>query len=101
MPFFVHGDVVVWLVLLAWGGSLGGVYTTALTMLGRAFQTDQLSAANAAASMAFEIGAMSGPLLAGLGMRLWDPNGLLGVVGLAGAGLVCAGLFPTGTVRRA
>jgi hypothetical protein len=100
MPWALDGGVLAWLILLVWGGSLGGVYTTALTMLGRSFKTEQLSGANAAFAMAFEIGAVSGPLLVGLGMRLWDPNGMLIVIGFAGASLVWAGLGASGAWRR-
>jgi hypothetical protein len=100
MPWALDGGVLAWLILLVWGGSLGGVYTTALTMLGRSFKTEQLSGANAAFAMAFEIGAISGPLMAGLGMYLWDPNGMLVVIGIAGASLVWAGLRASGAWRR-
>jgi hypothetical protein len=34
--------------------------------------------AGSAQSLAFEIGAVSGPLLAGLGMRIWNPHGISG-----------------------
>ena len=99
MPLALDGGVLAWLILLIWGGSLGGVYTTALTMLGRTFKTEELSGGNAAFAMAFEIGAISGPLLAGLGMRLWDPNGMLVVIGLSGAGIIWAGLRAGGARR--
>lgn len=99
MPLVVHEAGLVWLILLIWGGTLAGIYTTALTMLGRVFETGQLSAANAAASVAFEIGAISGPLLAGFGMGLWNPHGMLVVIGMAGAGLIWVALRPIARVK--
>jgi predicted MFS family arabinose efflux permease len=79
-------------MLAIWGGSLGAVYTAALTMLGRIFATEQLTGASSAQSLAFEIGAVSGPLLAGIGMRAWNPDGMLIVIGAAGIFLACYGL---------
>jgi hypothetical protein len=40
--------------------------------------------ASSAQSLAFEIGAVSGPFLAGIGMRAWNPDGMLIVIGAAG-----------------
>jgi len=100
MPLVAREGALGWLILLIWGGSLGGVYTSAMTMLGRAFKTEQLSGASSAFNLAFEIGAVSGPLLAGLGMRIWNPHGMLVVIGAAGVGLACFGLRPFGAMRR-
>jgi hypothetical protein len=72
--------------------ALGAVYTTALTMLGRTFTTEQLTGASSAQSLAFEIGAVSGPLLAGIGMRVWNPDGMLIVIGAAGMVLAYYGI---------
>lgn len=78
---------MAWLSLLVWGGFLGGLYTTELTMLGRAFGVDELSGASTAFSMAFNIGALSGPVVAGAAMQIWNPHGMLVVIGSAGAGV--------------
>lgn len=86
-PVIVHGGPLAWLFLLGWGGFLGGLYTTELTMLGRAFGVDQLSGASTAFTMAFNIGALSGPVVAGAAMHIWDPHGMLVVIGSAGAGV--------------
>ena len=91
LPFVVREGALAWPVLAIWGGSLGAVYTAALTMLGRIFATEQLTGASSAQSLAFEIGAVSGPLLAGIGMRIWNPNGMLTVIGAAGVFLACYG----------
>lgn len=100
IPLVVDRAALAWILLLVWGGTLGGVYTTALTMLGRAFDTEQLAAANAAATVAFEIGAISGPLLAGFAMGLWNPHGMLVVIGMAGAGLIWIALLPMARAVR-
>jgi len=86
-PFMVHDGPIAWICLLIWGGFLGGLYTTELTMLGRAFGVNELSGASTAFSMAFNIGALSGPVVAGAAMQIWNPHGMLAVIGGAGAGV--------------
>lgn len=88
VPFIVDKGVFAWLILLLWGGFLGGAFTASMTMLGRAFKTEQLSGANSAFSLALEVGGLIGPLLAGLAMWIWDPHGMLVVIGMAGVALV-------------
>jgi MFS family permease len=87
-PFIVHDSPITWLFLLVWGGFLGGLYTTEMTMLGRRFEVDELSGASAAFSMAFSLGALFGPIVAGVAMQIWDPHGMLLVIGYAGAGVI-------------
>jgi MFS family permease len=86
-PFIAHDGPLAWLALLIWGGFLGGLYTTELTMLGRAFGVTELSGASTAFSMAFNIGALGGPIIAGAAMQVWNPHGMLVVIGAAGAGV--------------
>ncbi len=99
LPFIVDKGILAWLILLLWGGFLGGAFTASMTMLGRAFKTEQLSGANSAFSLALEVGGLVGPLLAGLAMWFWNPHGMLVVIGVAGAGLVWVTLRSPG--RRA
>jgi hypothetical protein len=63
-----------------------------MTMLGRAFKTEQLSGANSAFTLGLEVGGLVGPLLAGLAMRIWDPHGMLVVIGAVAAGLAWVAL---------
>lgn len=85
LPFAIKAGPAVWVLLLLWGGFGGGIYTTALTMLGRAFAKEQLPSANTAFTMVWEVGAFAGPLLAGGAMWVWNPHGML-LIGM-GAGL--------------
>lgn len=87
LPFVVHDNIVAWLFLLIWGGFLGGLYTAEMTMIGRSFEMNELSGASAAFSMAFNIGALTGPIIAGVAIQIWDPHGMLVVIGAAGAGI--------------
>ncbi len=78
---------LLWPGLVIWGGVCFGTYTLALTMLGDRFPAASLASANAAFVAVFEVGGLSGPVLAGAGMDLFGDRGFLIV--LAGA----AGLF--------
>lgn len=80
------GTWLVWPLLFAWGGVVMGVYTIGLCMLAERFDTATLSGANAAFVMLYSLGSMSGPVLGGGAMTLWDPHGML-VFG-AGASLL-------------
>ena len=80
------GTWLVWPLLFAWGGVVMGVYTIGLCMLAERFDTATLSRANAACGMLYSLGSMSGPVLGGGAMTLWDPHGML-VFG-AGASLL-------------
>jgi len=73
----------------ALGGVVLGFYAVGLTILGERVAPGQLAVANAAFLMAYETGAIGGPLLTGAAMDLWPAHGFIAV--LATAGLVFAG----------
>ena len=80
--------IVLPVILVLWGGFLGGAYTAALTLLGRVFTTDELSGANSAGSLAIELGGLVGPLLAGAAMQMTGPYGMIVITAGAGACLL-------------
>jgi MFS family permease len=85
-------EIAVWPLLLAWGASIGGMYTASLTGLGGRFPEADLPAASTAFTMVWEAGALSGPLIIGVAMREWDPHGLAVVTGVLGTGLALTSL---------
>jgi MFS family permease len=97
LPFALHAGPAVWILLLLWGGFGNGIYTTSLTMLGRAFAKEQLPSANTTFTLFWELGAFIGPLLGGAAMAVWNPHGMI-VVSVA-AGLLLVGLGVS-AVRR-
>lgn len=97
LPFAID-NLSVWVLLLLWGGFGNSIYTTALTMLGRAFTKEQLPSANTTFTMFWEFGAFVGPLLGGAAMWFWDPHGFIAVGVMGGLMLVALGLR---AVRRA
>ena len=62
--------------LAFWGGTMGGVYTVGLTIVGHRFQGPELAAANTGYVFMFGVGAIIGPTMAGL---VRDTTGELGL----------------------
>ena len=67
---------LLWPVLILLGISAGGVYTLAMILVGQRFRGVELVTANAAFGVLWGIGSLLGPLCAGLGMAVFDPDGL-------------------------
>jgi len=84
LPFYLMDPGLRWIVLFAWGGVMGGIYTCGLALVGQRFKKDELAGANATFIFTYEIGTFSGPIVGGFAMSLWDPNGLLAVTVAAG-----------------
>jgi MFS family permease len=72
----------LWPLLLLMGGTMGGLYTLSLALLGQAFRGPELGLANTAFFVAFEIGCMAGPALAGAGMQALGGTSLPWLVAL-------------------
>jgi MFS family permease len=93
LPFAIHaGGAAIWILLLLWGGFGNSIYTTALTMLGRAFTKEELPSANTTFTLFWELGAFIGPMIGGAAMWLWDPHGMIAVSVIAGMLLVMLGV---------
>ena len=67
------------------GAAGGGVYTLSLIIVGQRFQGAALVTANAAFGVLWGLGNLSGPLIAGVGMRISNPDGLPITLALATA----------------
>lgn len=95
LPLAVRGGApAIFLAALAWGGAAGGIYPVALAMAGTRFRGAEAVSANAALIIAYGIGSLIGPGLAGAAMDLWNPHGLLLFLALLFA------LFLAATLRQ-
>ena len=75
---FAH-DLGLWplcLLLFAWGGIVGALYTVGLAHLAGRFQGGELAGANAAFVMLYNVGLTSGPPILGLSLDLSTRWGL-------------------------
>lgn len=76
LPYVSH-DIWIFLpVLFFFGGTVTGLYTVGLTMLGDRFKGADLAAANSAFIMLYSVGALFSPPIAGFAIDLWNPAGL-------------------------
>ena len=95
VPAVVGTPVLLWPLLVLLGGLMGGLYTLSLTLVGERFQGADLTRANTAFVMTFQIGVITGPPYAGAVMHLLGvpvfplalllPLAFLGAALLAGA----------------
>lgn len=76
LPFAAADPLLLFAVLLLWGGIVAGFYTVGLALLGARYAGAELASANAAFVILYSVGSLAGPPLAGFGMDLADPHGL-------------------------
>jgi len=105
LPLVFHNTWLAWTLLMIWGGAGGGLYTLGLVRLGELFGPAQLGAATAAFVMTTHIGSIAGPIMAGIGMDLWNPDGFIVAMAVSAAGFVAFGTWrylsvPDSAVRR-
>ncbi|MEC9345792.1 MAG: MFS transporter [Pseudomonadota bacterium] len=75
MPFTMHDEYARMAVMLVWGGAATSLYALALAIQGERFSGAELVTGNAAFGVLYGLGALIGPLVAGTGMDLADPDG--------------------------
>ncbi len=78
VPLAAGSKLLLFAVLFVWGGIASGIYPVALGMAGDRFTGAELVALNAAIIIAYGIGSLIGPTIAGAAMDAWNPQGLLG-----------------------
>lgn len=92
LPWLLHGaagpwwtgpGLLLWSVIVLWGGAMGAVFTVGITLLGQRFRSVDLVAANAVFSLLFGIGGMAGPLMVGMSMDEFGPHGFVGSLFIA------------------
>src|SRR3546814_9501304 len=68
--------------MFIFGGAFSALYALGIVLLGERFTGVDLIFAGTVFNVMWSIGGMAGPPLAGLGMELWDPHGVIVVLGL-------------------
>jgi MFS family permease len=72
---FIRDTTGLMLLMFAWGGLSGGLYTIGLAHLGARFTGAALVSANAAFVFLYNVGLTAGPPIVGAGMDLVPPHG--------------------------
>jgi len=85
MPIVYSSPISLGIVLFFWGGGAWAIYGVALTMLGDRFPRGQLTAANAAFIMSFELANIFAPPISGYVINIWAPHGLMVFLAFTGA----------------
>ncbi len=85
VPIIYQSPLALAATLFIWGGGAWAIYGVALTMLGDRFPGGQMTAANAAFIMAFELSNIVGPPASGYAITLWQPHGLMFFMAIIGA----------------
>jgi len=93
MPAVFHNTWALWALLIVWGGAGSGFYTVGLVRLGELFGPAQLGAATAAFVMTTHIGSITGPVMAGVGMDVFGPDGFILAMALAATVFVAFGTW--------
>lgn len=88
----ISSNMMSWPLVFAWGAAAGGMYTAGISGLGAKFAAGDLPTASTGFTMVWELGALLGPVIAGVAMQLWDPHGLAAVLAVLGTLLLLASL---------
>ncbi len=83
LPYIIQSRILVWPVMLIWGGALAGIYTVALVIMGQRFRGAQLAAGNAVFGLMWGVSGALAPSSAGLAMTVWGANGFVIVTAAA------------------
>lgn len=68
-PFALGSEIATYALLFVWGGTFVGIYTMMLTIVGSRFKGAELVGIYATMGLVWGVGALAGPLLAGLAME--------------------------------
>lgn len=74
-PLVLQSTLLTYATLFLWGGAFVGIYTIMLTVVGSRFKGTDLVGIYAVMGLAWGVGALLGPALAGMAMGL-SPHGL-------------------------
>jgi MFS family permease len=88
IPVSLSNSSVFLIIILIWGGCIGSIYSMCLAVIGDQFDSKNLISANATFGIFYASAALLGPLLNGIAMQLWEPNGLMLSCGLIFGGFL-------------
>ncbi|GAB3130024.1 MFS transporter [Novispirillum itersonii subsp. nipponicum] len=101
IPSAMQSPEVLLLTMLVWGGSAGSFYNLTLAMLADHFKGAGLATANASFGTLYAVGSLCGPILHGLSMDSWNPQGLMISTAALFALFLCVSFWQSVTARGA
>ncbi|WP_119462475.1 MFS transporter [Rhodospirillaceae bacterium SYSU D60014] len=69
-----------WVFMFVYGGVFSALYGFAIMLLGERFRGTDLVYAATVFNVMWSVGSTAGPAIGGVGMRLWDPHGMIVVL---------------------
>ena len=91
LPFTIHSQWLLWPMVFIWGGVAIGIYTSGIIGIGHRFEGEELAAGNSGFIMMYAVGTLLGPTIAGVAMKISDPQGY--VWALAISSFLCFGFI--------
>lgn len=76
LPVLMDYPLLLWPVLLFWGGCVGGAYTLGIVLMGRYYSGAELITANATSGVLWGMGSLAGPSAGGYAMKYSDTYGM-------------------------
>lgn len=76
LPVVIPYPLLLWPMLIIWGGAVVGTYTIALAIMGQQFRGGDLITATAAVGALWGLGSLVGPAMAGAAMEVIEPHGM-------------------------
>jgi len=95
LPLLISSPILLWPMLVIWGGAVVGTYTLALVLMGEKFKGAELVTANAAAGVLWGVGSLIGPAAGGLAMEIYEPHGMPFVFAIICFLFVCIAIWQT------
>lgn len=77
LPVWLSSPVLLWVDLFLWGGAVMSFYTLALALLGETFQGSKLAAATSVLVLTYCLGSIAGPMVSGVVMDGFGPQGFV------------------------
>jgi MFS family permease len=99
MPFVVDYTLLLWPVLFFGGGTVAGIYTLGIVLIGQDFRSQTLAVVSTGFAMAYSAGSIIGSAPVGYLIDLFGPEALPISIAISFAGLT-AYLFTGGGERR-
>ncbi|MDX7999733.1 MFS transporter [Xenorhabdus sp. Reich] len=99
LPFTVN-SIFLWIDVIVMGAFGGGIYTLSLVRAGKKYSGQMLIAINALFGIVWGVGSLTGPLVTGIAMDLFDEKGFIITLSSVGLLFILSHWFPNKPIPR-